>query len=152
MKIKNYKKHIIALVLVSSFTFGQKDDKKVQDPTVTITPRKSIGDYHTEEQLRAKNKGDLITLYQERFDLMVNLLPQIGFTFRPNQDLKALGIPLNNDTKENTEAYNKGKEDYIKIGKEFQTNMLSYSDSSNIIKAIVFFEEILKNMQASLSQ
>lgn len=149
MKLQNYSKIVIAFILFSSFSFAQKTDQK-EDLTAMITSKKGINKQFTKVELDALDKGELIKIYDERFTLMLNFLPQIGFTFKPGQTLKSLGIPENSTTKDATETYNKTKNTYVDAGKEFHTNILPYADKSSIIAGIMFYEDILRNISAAL--
>ncbi len=119
--------------------------KKKKDNSLSIISGKvNISKYHSREQLDEMSKGELLTLYIERIEVIVNILPNIAFATKPGITMKSLGIP---ETKENKKALENNKEasdDYFESTVEFQTKILPYSDTNDLIAAILFYESTLK--------
>lgn len=111
-----------------------------------INQKASIKKYHDREELEQMNKGTLLELYIERIEVIVKVLPNIAFTNKPGVTISTLGIP---DTKENRKALEdniKAADGYFENTIEFQTKVLPYSDKSNLIAAILFYEQTLKSL------
>ena len=81
--------------------FGNAQDsasKKSDNSQSIISGKVNISKYHSREQLDDMSKGELLTLYIERIEVIVNILPNIAFATKPGVTMKSLGIP---ETKEN---------------------------------------------------
>lgn len=127
--------------LVTSLGFAQKGE-----PQSIISGKVSISKYHDRDELDRMQKGQLLELYNERIEVIVNILPNIAFATKPGVTMTTLGIP---DTKENRKAL----EDNIQASKtyfvstiDFQKRVLPYSDKTNLISAILFYEQTLKSL------
>ncbi|MGF1555389.1 hypothetical protein [Paucihalobacter sp.] len=131
----------MAFFLVMSLGFAQKGE-----PQSIISGKVAIAKYHDRDELDRMQKGQLLELYNERIEVIVNILPNIAFATKPGVTMTTLGIP---DTKENRKAL----EDNIQASKtyfdstiDFQKRVLPYSDKSNLISAILFYEQTLKSL------
>lgn len=128
----------IVFLLITSLGFAQKDPQSI------ISGKVSIAKYHDRVELESLQKGDLLNLYNERIEVIVKILPNIAFATKPGITMTSLGIP---DTKENRKALEenvKASKTYFDSTLEFQNKVLPYSDKSNLIGAILFYEETLK--------
>ncbi|RNC86241.1 MAG: hypothetical protein ED556_08050 [Winogradskyella sp.] len=133
---------IVLIFCVSTFSFAQKKTKSKS----FISGKINIAKYHEREELNRMNKGDLLDLYVERIEVIVNILPNIAFATSANVTMESLGIP---NTKENLKALEENKEasaDYFDSTIEFQKKILPYSDTSDLIAAILFYETTLKSL------
>ena len=131
---------IFFMILSIGFAQSKKKSLKLIDGKV------SISKYHTLEELRNFSKGDLLTLYIQRIEVIVNILPNIAFATKPNVTMASLGIP---ETKENIKALQanlQASTEYFDSTVEFQKSILPYSDSRDLIAAILFYEETLKSL------
>jgi len=130
----------LTFILISGYGFAQKK----KDAQTFISGDVTISKYHDRDQLETLNKGDLLDLYIERIEIIVKILPNIAFATNSNVTMQTLGIPDTKDhrkaLKENNEAADKYFEDTI----EYQKKILPYSDKSNLIAAILFYEQTLK--------
>ena len=143
----------IYLGILSIFLLGsgeivaQKNQKAV--PQKIIINVRGISKYHNLKELQDMTKGQLIPLYKERVKILYNVFPYIGVTPKPGVSFADLGIPA---SKENTaaldqEIINRGQ--FIENNDKFLNAILPYSDTSNIINAILFYEEVLKMVSSS---
>lgn len=139
------KSQITILIMVffffTSLGFSQKGE-----PESIISGKVSIAKYHDRDQLDKMQKGQLLDLYNERIEVIVNILPNIAFATKPGVTMTTLGIP---DTKENRKALDDNKQaskTYFDSTIDFQKRVLPYSDKSNLISAILFYEQTLKSL------
>lgn len=132
----------IFFILTISLGFAQK--KKDQVPI--ITGKVSISKYHNYEQLNKKSKGELLDLYIERIEVIVNILPNIAFATKPNVTMASLGIPITKENKKALEKNHEASANYFESTVEYQKTILPYSDTSDLIAAILFYEETLKSL------
>ena len=128
------------LLLLTTITYSQKQEN-VQE---IISGNVSISKYHNREELTSMPKGTLLDLYNTRIEIIIKILPNIAFATKPGVTMSSLGIP---DTKDNRRALKENIEattTYFDNTIEFQKIVLPYSDKSNLISAILFYEDTLK--------
>ena len=133
---------IAIFFLMVSLTFAQKKNKEI----TIIDGKVNISKYHNFDQLDKMSKGQLLKLYSERIQVIVNILPNIAFATKPGVTMGSLGIP---ETKENKKALEVNREasvEYFDSTIEFQKKILPYSDTRDLIAAILFYEETLKSL------
>lgn len=89
-------------------------------------------------------KGQLMPLYIERVKILFSVIQYFGITNKSGVTFADLGIPR---SKENESAFDDETENRtLFLGKNevFLKTILPYSDTSNIINAILFYEDVLK--------
>lgn len=129
---------IIALFMLSSIDgLAQKDQKVVIDI-------RGIGTYHDRKELESMTKGQLMPLYLERVKILFSVIQYFGVTNKSGVTFTDLGIPTSKENIKALEAEGENRENFLKNNEQFLTGILPYSDTSNIIKAILFYEEVLK--------
>lgn len=131
-----------SLFLVSSIGFAQKR----KEAKSIISEDVAISKYHDKEDLERMQKGELLTLYIERIEVLVKIMPYIAFTTKPGVTMTDLGIPNNSDNRKALDDQFDAINDFLKTSVEFQKQMLPYSDTKNLIAAILFYEETLKSL------
>lgn len=140
---------ILTFMLLANVGFAQdkKSSSKKKEASMNIISGKvNISKYHNYDELDRMSKGELLTLYTERIKVIVNILPNIAFATKPGITMADLGIP---DTKENKKALENNVEasvSYFDSTIEFQKIILPYSDTRDLIAAILFYEETLKSL------
>lgn len=129
-------------LLFSGLGFAQKN----KDSQSIISENARISKYHSKEELERMPKGELLTLYIERTESLVQLLPYIAFATKPGVTMSSLGIPDEKENRKILEDQKDATEDFLKKNSEFQSKILPYSDTSNLVSAILYFEETLKSL------
>ncbi|AUC76498.1 MULTISPECIES: hypothetical protein [unclassified Olleya] len=127
---------------ILSISFAQKKDASPR----LITGKVSINKYHNLEELNKIAKGDLLDLYIQRIEVLVNILPNIAFATKTNVTLGSLGIPLTKENRKTLEANQKASVEYFDSTVDFQRSILPYSDTGDLIAAILFYEQTLKSL------
>ncbi|MCF7560013.1 hypothetical protein L3X39_05135 [Sabulilitoribacter multivorans] len=137
-------------IILISFSFflmaGIGFAQKKNEAKSIINEKVSIKKYHNKEELENMQKGQLLVLYMERIKSLVNTLPYIAFATKPGVTMTTLGIPNTNDNRKILDNQFEATEDYVKATTEFQNTILPYSDTRNLIAAILFYEEIMKSL------
>jgi hypothetical protein len=131
---------LFSFLLIVSISFAQ--NKNV--PQSIISNDVAIKKYHSKEELDRMEKGELLGLYIERIESLVKTLPYIAFATKPGKTMSTFGIP---NTKENRKALEDkvdATNEFLDTTMEFQKKMLPYSDKSNLIAAILFYEQTMK--------
>ncbi|MFD2914201.1 hypothetical protein [Psychroserpens luteus] len=133
---------IAIFLLMVNLTFAQK---KVKEVTI-IDGKVNISKYHSFDQLDKMSKGELLKLYGERIQVIVNILPNIAFATKPGVTMASLGIPETKENKKALEINRDASVEYFDSTIEFQKKILPYSDTRDLIAAILFYEETLKSL------
>lgn len=91
-------------------------------------------------------KGQLLDLYIERIQTLINTLPYIALTKKPGVTMKDVGVPA---TAENIKSLTNQKENtqkFLLITIEFQKTMMPYSDKGSLVQSILYYEAMLKEL------
>ncbi len=111
-----------------------------------INGKVSLGKYHERDELDRMQKGPLLKLYVERIEIIIKILPNIAFATKPGVTMASLGIPETKDHLKALKAQKEATSTYFDSTLEFQQKILPYSDKSNLVSAILFYEETLKSL------
>lgn len=128
--------------IMASAGFAQKKNEAKS----IISDKVAIKKYHNKEELESMQKGQLLGLYIERIESLVKTLPYIAFATKPGVTMTTLGIPNDNDNRKILDNQFEATDDYLKSTTEFQNKILPYSDTSKLVSAILFYEEIMKSL------
>ncbi len=142
MKI-NYIKKAALFLLFSVSIYAQKPVGQL--PIINV---RGVSKYSNLKDLEAMNKGELKALYLERVKILINIMPYMAITSKPGVTLKDLGVP---ESVENVSALKKETDNralYLTSNAEFLDTIMSYSDKSVIITAILFLEETMKKIHS----
>jgi hypothetical protein len=133
----------LGLFFMASVSFAQK---KAEEPRSIINGKIAIKKYYNKEELERLPKGELLVLYTERIEALVETLPYIAFATKPGVTMTTLGIPNDGENKKILDGKYDATSAFLASNKTFQSRILPYSDTSKLISAILFYEEILKSL------
>ncbi len=140
------------LALFSIFMFTSTATYAQKDAPAVVFKVRGIKKFHSLSELQSMSKGELIPLYHERVDILFNFIPYLGVTSKNGVTFKDLGIP---ESKENLKVLQVEKDSrnlYIGQNTLFLNAILPYSDTTNIIDAILFYEEVMKLVKSNLQE
>jgi hypothetical protein len=138
--MKKFYIFFLAVFLLTSVETVAQDKNA---PKVVINIR-GISKFHDLKELQAMNKGQLMPLYIERVKILFSVIQYFGITSKSGVTFTDLGIP---PSKENIQALDTEIENralFLGANEQFLKSILPYSDTANIINAILFYEEVLK--------
>jgi len=135
---------LFSFLLVVGMSFAQKKNQ----PQSIISTDVAIKKYHNKEELNRMQKGELLTLYIERIESLVQTLPYIAFATKPGKTMSTFGIPNTKENRKTLEDKVDATSEFLETTLEFQQKMLPYSDKSNLIAAILFYEETMKSLHS----
>jgi hypothetical protein len=138
--MKKFYIFFLAVFLLTSVETVAQDKNA---PKVVINIR-GISKFHDLKELQTMNKGQLMPLYIERVKILFSVIQYFGITNKSGVTFTDLGIP---PSKENVQALDTEIENralFLGANEQFLKAILPYSDTSNIINAILFYEEVLK--------
>ena len=116
------------------------------EPKSIINKDVSISKYHDLKELQDMQKGKLLSLYNERIEIIIKLLPSIAFGIKPGVTMSSFGIPNTKDNRNALEEHHEATTTYFENTISFQSRILPYSDKANLIAAILFYEQTLKSL------
>ncbi|ULC58059.1 hypothetical protein MBM09_09010 [Flaviramulus sp. BrNp1-15] len=131
----------LGFFLMANIGFAQKS----KAPR-SIIRQVAIKKYHNKEELENMQKGLLLGLYMERIESLVKTLPYIAFATKPGVTMSSLGIPVDSDNTKALDNQFEATDEYLEITNKFQNKILPYSDTNDLISAILFYEEIMKSL------
>ncbi len=131
-----------SFLLITGIGFAQKK----KEAKSIISSKVGIKKYHNKEDLERMQKGELLGLYIERIESLVKTLPYIAFATKPGVTMTSLGIPNDKDNRKILDTQFETTDNYLESTGEFQKRILPYSDTTNLISAILFYEEIMKSL------
>ena len=132
----------LCFLMVTSLGFAQKNrgEKSIIQEGVAIKK------YYNKPELERLPKGQLLGLYVERIESLVKLLPYIAFATKPGVTMSTLGIPSDKDNSKILDKQFDATESFLESNAEFQERILPYSDTDDLVSAILFYEETLKSL------
>ncbi|MDQ5928435.1 MAG: hypothetical protein QG594_209 [Bacteroidota bacterium] len=140
-------KFLFLSLVVLLTTIGAKAQPAEESRSI-ISTTASIKNFYSLADLKQKKKGELLDLYIERIKVLVKTLPYIALVTKPGITMKDVGIPTDSKNKKIFDLQSTSTESYIETTVEFQKQLMPYADTSNIIAAILFYEQTLKSLRA----
>lgn len=132
----------IVLLLISSATFAQSKNA----PQSIISRTAIIKKYYDKKELTDLPKGELLELCVERLGVLTKTLPYVSLATKPGVTMTDYGIPNNSEYRKAFETQDEGTKAYLETTGGFQRKILPYSDKEDLVKAILFYESILKSL------
>lgn len=132
----------VFFMMVSSVVSAQ--DKNA--PKSIISMNALIRKYHDKKELEGMKKGQLLELYIERIKVLVKTLPYIALATKPGVTMTDLGIPNDADNRKILTEQDESTTGFLDVTVAFQRRMVPYSDTGNLIAAILFYENTLKSL------
>ncbi|WP_271785067.1 hypothetical protein [Aquimarina algiphila] len=133
---------VLLLLSITSINAQTKNQR-----SVLYTPDKLVTRFHTIDELQELNKGALIQLYLKRTKEIFIAIPYLSLTNTAGTTLSDLGIE---ESSENIKVVEKNIE-IARRAFEYTENtvkkLVPYSDTSDIIWSILYFEEMIKKMR-----
>ena len=115
-------------------------------PQSIISTTAIIRKYHSQDELKGMQKGELLELYIERIKVLTKTLPYIALATKPGVTMADLGIPMDNENKKVQDSQVASTDSYLNVTVDFQRKMMPYSDKDNLVAAILFYENTIKSL------
>jgi uncharacterized membrane protein len=141
------KKLLFLSTLMTMFchiSFAQKAGKLA--PTYVSATAK-VDKYYTEEELQKLGKLELTQIYMLRIATLTEVMPYVALHPRPGATLTEMGIPSKAEQLDHVEKANKNKSLYLNAVKDTLDDIVPYADKTNIIRSILFFEDVIKKTE-----
>ena len=137
-------KNTIIIIIVLFFSLIISAQKLVN------TDKISIKKFNEKEELSRMNKGALKILYVDRLGVLINTLQYLPITNTFTEDISLLAIPLEKNNLKIIEEQQIITKDFIFKSIDFQNTIIPDSSKEDLIDAILFYEEIIKNIKRNL--
>ena len=132
----------IVLLLVSTATFSQSKNA----PQSIVSRTAIIKKFYDKKELSELPKGALLELCVERIGVLTKTLPYIALATKPGITMIDFGIPYNSEYRKAFESQEENTTNYLEGTTSYQKKILPYSDKDDLVKAILFYENILKSL------
>lgn len=129
------------LCVIAFFLLASGD--VVAQEKIVINVR-GISTYYDKKDLEGMTKGQLMPLYVERVKILFSIIQYFGVTKKSGVTFKDLGIPTSKENVKLLETEIENREGFLKNNETFLNGILPYSDTKNIVEAILFYQEVLK--------
>lgn len=130
--------YLCALVFFLLTSVNVKAQEKV------VINIRGISTYYDKKDLEGMTKGQLMPLYVERVKILFSIIQYFGVTKKSGVTFKDLGIPTSKENVKLLETEIENREGFLKNNEAFLNGILPYSDTRNIVEAILFYQEVLK--------
>ncbi len=136
---------LVALTAVfSNVALAQKGGKP--EPTYVSATAK-VDKFYSEEELQKLGKLELTQIYMSRIVTLTEVMPYVALHPRPGATLTEMGIPSKSEQLDHVEKANKNKLLYLNAVKDTLDDIVPYADKTNIIRSILFFEDVIKKTE-----
>lgn len=137
------KKILFLTFLITIPTGGINAQNKTISKSI-ISPTAIIKKFHEKTELDGMQKGDLVNLYIERINVISKKLPFIALTNKRGVTINDVGIPDNTENNKILEKQHQTIRTFISETETFERTLIPFADKSDIIDAILFCENVLK--------
>ncbi len=103
--------------------------------------------FYTKDELNKLNKLELIDIYKSRLVYLIEILPFISLHPAPGATFRDMAIPETEANIGHLEKESKNKQDFIKSLSSTLDDVIPYSEKTNIIWAILYFDEMIKKSE-----
>ncbi|MES2575918.1 MAG: hypothetical protein V4572_13325 [Bacteroidota bacterium] len=134
----------IIFLSVSVATFAQENKRNA--PQSIISRTAVIKKYYDKRELSEMPKGALLELCVERVGVLAKTLPFISLATKPGITLVDFGIPNTSEYRKLFTSQEEGTKDYLEVISNYERSILPYADKDDLVKAILFYENILKSL------
>ena len=129
------------LCVIAFFLLASSDVVAQEKVVINI---RGISTYYDKKDLEGMTKGQLMPLYVERVKILFSIIQYFGVTKKSGVTFKDLGIPTSKENVKLLETEIENREGFLKNNEIFLNGILPYSDTKNIVEAILFYQEVLK--------
>lgn len=134
----------ITFLSLSASAFAQENKRNA--PQSIISRTAVIKKYYDKRELTDMPKGALLELCLERVGVLAKTLPYISLATKPGITLVDFGIPNTSEYRKLFVKQEENVKEYLEVTNEYERSVLPYADKDDLVKAILFYENILKSL------
>lgn len=144
---------VFVLGLVSMFALLSFTNESVKEPAFTkigndtahaFVKIPKITKFYTKGELDKMQKLELIDIYKSRLAYLIETLPFLSLHPEPGATFKDMSIPETDINIAHLDKEAKNREDFIKSLNATLDDVIPYSEKTNIVWSILYFEEMIK--------
>lgn len=140
-------KKIILLTFLSIIAISKANAQAMEITKSIINPSAIIKKYHQKNELDGMKKGELVDLYIERINVVVNRIPFIALTNKRGVSINDLGIPNTSNNIKVLENQQEIIKTFLAETEKFEKTMTPFADKQDLIDAIIYLESTLKELK-----
>jgi hypothetical protein len=107
-----------------------------------------ITKFYSKDELNKLPKLDLINIYKSRLTYLIEILPFISLHPEPGSTFHDMSIPETETNIGHLDTEAKNKQAFVKTLNEILDDVIPYSEKSNIVWSIMYFDEMIKKSYA----
>ena len=142
---------LVSMFVMQSFTSNEKPAEPThyntlgKDTAHAFVKLKKITKFYTKEELTVMPKLELITIYKSRLAYLIEILPFLSLHPEPGATFQDMSIPETEINIAHLEKEAKNKTDFVTSLNETLDDVIPYSEKTNIVWSILYFDEMIKN-------
>jgi hypothetical protein len=140
---------LLSMFVFQSFTTEKPAEigfnKIGKDTAHAFVKIKKITKYYTKEELNLMPKLELINIYKSRLAYLIEILPFLSLHPEPGATFADMSIPQTETNIAHLEKEAKNKTEFITSLNETLDDVIPYSEKTNIVWSILYFDEMIKN-------
>ena len=136
---------LIVSLFLSLHSFAQEIPVKKDTTTSHVFVKLTkVEKFYTKDELNKLPKLDLIDIYKSRLAYLIEVLPFISLHPEPGSTFRDMAIPETEANIAHLDKETKNKQAFVKSLSETLDDVIPYSEKSNIIWSILYFDEMIK--------
>jgi|GEM_PF-1191355 len=142
---------LASMFALLSFT---QDSKTVESPAFKTVGNDTahafvkipkITKFYTKDELNKYPKLELISIYKARLAYLIEILPFLSLHPEPGATFNDMSIPETDINIAHLDKEAKNKADFVNSLNQTLDDVIPYSEKTNIVWSILYFEEMIKN-------
>ena len=138
------------ILFLSFLSIIAANNSNAQSTSMTksiISPTAIIKKYYQKNELEEMKKGELVDLYIERINVIVNKISFIALTNKRGVSISDLGIPSSSNNLKVVENQQENIKTFLEGTEKFERALAPFADTPDLINAIIYLESMLKELK-----
>lgn len=140
-------KKIIFLSFLAIIAVNSVNAQSIGATKSLISTSAIVKKYHQKTELEEMKKGELIDLYIERINVVVNKITFIALTNKRGVSISDLGIPNDPNNIKVLENQQESIRTFLGETEKFEKTLAPFADKGDLIDAIIYLESMLKELK-----
>ena len=140
-------KKIILLSFLTIIAVNSVNAQSTGIPKSLINSSAALKKYHQKNELEIMKKGELVDLYIERINVIINKVPFIALTTKRGVSINDLGIPSSSNNIKVVENQQENIKTFLEGTEKFERTLAPFADTPDLIDAILYLESMLKELK-----
>jgi hypothetical protein len=137
-------------LLVPMQAFSQDAVPATKTGSHSFVKLAKITKFYSKDELSKLPKLDLIAIYKSRLTYLIEILPFISLHPEPGSTFHDMSIPETETNIGHLDTEAKNKKEFVTTLNQILDDVIPYSEKSNIIWSILYFDEMIKKSYAAV--